>query len=558
MSTDKAAAYARFSTDRQDARSIDDQLRRCRAFAESRGLTIAVEYKDAAVSGAHTERADLQRLLEATRTRGGPPFAAVIVDDLSRLSRDLGNTWRIVFEDLAAANVRVIDASTGMASDGAGARLTFGAMALVNDAFLQLVKTETHRGLEGRALAGFATGGRVFGYSTEKEPNPPDPEHPRSVIRINPEEAEIVRRIFRLFAEGRGLGSIADALNREGVPAPYDRTKVPKARGRGWGQSTVRAMLLNERYSGRFIWNKRKHVRVPGRRHRRAVARPRSEWCTLDRKDLAIVDAETWARVAGRFSEQNRGRTGRPLGSGRLPHLLSGIARCSCGAGMGVVGVRRKNGVRYVTMGCAAHAARGDAICANALTVSEKKLNAAILGALRDVLLEPGLLRRFVDRFNERLAAARAKPGEELAQVDRGIQQREAAIRNLTDALVRMGWSEALQDRLREEEHYLEDLRRRRAELAPPSPDSKRPSGAQVEGYVRDLLGTLEADTERGRELLRRHLGSVTLTAKFEGTRRYYHAAGAFNLAVALEPENSSAPIAGGRLLGKRCCGGRI
>jgi len=65
--------------------------------------------------------------------------------------------------DLASVGVRVVDCTTGMASDSAGARLTFGALALVNDTFLQLAKTETHRGLEGRALAGFWTGGRVFG-----------------------------------------------------------------------------------------------------------------------------------------------------------------------------------------------------------------------------------------------------------------------------------------------------------------------------------------------------------------------------------------------------------
>ena len=42
----------------------------------------------------------------------------------------------------------------------------------MNDTFLQLVRTETHRGLEGRALGGFWTGGRVYGYPTIKEPNP--------------------------------------------------------------------------------------------------------------------------------------------------------------------------------------------------------------------------------------------------------------------------------------------------------------------------------------------------------------------------------------------------
>lgn len=101
----------------------------------------------------------------------------MIVDDLSRLSRDVGDTWRIVFEDLACVGIKVIDVSTGMASDSDGARLTFGAMALVNDTFFQLVKKETHRGLEGRALQGFATGGKCFGYSSVQEETPHDPYH---------------------------------------------------------------------------------------------------------------------------------------------------------------------------------------------------------------------------------------------------------------------------------------------------------------------------------------------------------------------------------------------
>jgi len=303
-------------------------------------------------------------------------------------------------------------------------------------------------------------------------------------------------------------------------------------------------LLLNERYIGRFVWNKRKFVRVPGKKNRRAVERPASEWRILDRPELAIIEAATWAKVQERFAShrQDCSAGGRPLGAGRHSHLFSGIARCSCGAGMGVTSQHLKAGVRYVQMGCAAHASRGNAICSNALTVSERKLNAAILGALRDELLVPGLLRRFVERVNERVASNRAKPDQEVARLDRGIQEAERGIRNLTDSLVQIGFSEAVRERLQEEERRLVDLRSARMSLARPAPTAKPPSGAQVEGYVRDLLGTLEADPERGRDLLRRHLGTVTLTPRIEGARRYYHAAGAFDLSVALDPENGTAP----------------
>lgn len=268
--TECFATYARYSTERQDARSIDDQQRRCRALTATHGATVyADEYAGAAQSGAHINRAALQRLLSDGKRRGGAPFSAVVVDDLSRLSRDLGDTWRIIFDELASVGVRVIDATTGMASNGARARLTFGALALVNDTFLELVRTETHRGLEGRAIAGFSTGGRVFGYATMAEPNPPDPERPRMQLVINAPEAAIVLRIFELYAIGYGFASIARLLNDEHIAAPHDGGKGNK-HGRGWQPTTTRAILLNERHVGKWVWNKRKFVRKGSTRKRRA------------------------------------------------------------------------------------------------------------------------------------------------------------------------------------------------------------------------------------------------------------------------------------------------
>ncbi len=123
-----------------------------------------------------------------------------------------------MFRDLATAHVRVIDVSTGMASNSAGARIQFGALALVNDTMLQIVRSETLRGLEGRALAGFWAGGRVYGYKTVREENPPEPEHPRAIPVVDEVQAAIVRRIFQLYADNHGLKQIASLLNEDACP----------------------------------------------------------------------------------------------------------------------------------------------------------------------------------------------------------------------------------------------------------------------------------------------------------------------------------------------------
>jgi site-specific DNA recombinase len=544
------AVYARYSTDRQDARSIDDQVRRCRAYATTHGLRVVAEYKDAAISGAHVERLDMQRLLAATGARTGTPFRAVLVDDLSRLSRDLGNTWQIVFHDLASANVRVVDITTGLSSDGAGARLTFGAMALVNDTFLQLVRTETHRGLEGRALEGFSTGGRCYGYSTVREAHAPDPEHPRKRSIVDPGQAAVVLRVFRLFAGGASLKKIASTFNEEGLAAPNDGGRGNK-NGHGWGHTTIRAMLCNERYLGRFTWNQSKWLRVPGQKGRRRATRPESEWITREHPELAIVPRDLWDAARARFQTVHATARGRPAGTGHHVHLVSGLMRCgACGGSMTIVGRKFKNGVPYARFGCTAHYSRGAAICANALSVSEKKASGALVDALKRKLDGPEVIERFVSTFQKRSAALL----KDASPVTDGTQRRardcEHRIANLTEALAKVGWSEALAAKLRDEEIQLGRLRTELSAAARKGAPRSVPDPAAIAGYLTNLFALLETDPARGREILSRFVAPIVMTPETNGADRGYRVTGAFNLAFFLDlPTDGS---------GKSSCAGRI
>jgi DNA invertase Pin-like site-specific DNA recombinase len=229
----KVAIYARFSTDHQDASSIEQQEYRCRRTAEARGWKVVAVYADHAKSGKSLDRPEMERLLADVRQRGGAGFDLLMVDDLSRLSRDLADTMSLVYRELPTHGIQLFDCTTGQVSDAAGARLTFGALALVNDAYLQSVRTQTHRGLEHRARGGFATGGRLYGYRTVPEPNPTDPEHPRKVPEIDPVQADVVRRIFADFLGGKAPARIAKDLNAERVPAPLDDSARKKPI-KGW------------------------------------------------------------------------------------------------------------------------------------------------------------------------------------------------------------------------------------------------------------------------------------------------------------------------------------
>jgi hypothetical protein len=364
----------------------------------------------------------------------------VLVDDLSRLSRDLGNTWQIVFRDLATAHVRVIDVSTGMASDSAGARIQFGALALVNDTMLQIVRSETLRGLEGRALAGFWAGGRVFGYRTVREENPPDPEHPRAIPVVDEIQAGVVRRIFDAYADGYGLKQVASSLNAEGVPAPYDAAYRKKG-GRGWGPGTIRFLLRNERYIGKATWKKRMWVTDPATGARTHRLRPAEEWVSTEQPQLAVVSEDLWDRVQARFAAR-KGARGRAQGTGTTGHLLTGLLRCGeCGSTMRVVSLKRKAGRAYANFGCSAHHGKGDAICRNGLVVSERKLNTAVISELRKLLASKEIQARFVEGFTNRLGAKSPADDRERAALDAEVKTQETRVRNVTAAFARLGFS---------------------------------------------------------------------------------------------------------------------
>ena len=534
------AIYARYSTDKQDARSIDDQLRRCREYAERHDQEVVGEFTDAATSGAHTERVNLRRMLDVATATKRPPFKAVIVDDLSRLSRDLGDTWRIIFTDLATVDIRVIDASTGMSSDANGARTMFAAMAMVNDTFLQLVRHETHRGLQGRAIAGFSTGGSLFGFTTFEEENPTDREHPRKLWAIDEAEAAIVRRIYDMFDCGsHGYRAIADALNREGIAPPRNNGRGNKFGG-GWGHSTIRAILTNEKYIGRWRWNATKWVRVPGKRARRQLQRPESEHVVREYPDLAIIDRETWERVQAKFQRRKQdGTNGDTLRIGQRAYLLSGLLRCGvCGGPMSIIGQRMNNGVRYASFGCTAHASRGPTICSNNTTISEKKITGAFLDHMKhEVLALPNVMKQLASEFEAR-ADANLEAGPE--DLEKLLKAAESRVTGATRLMVEM--PDDLDIR-RQREADQAEVRRLKAELAAhgAAAGGPVPTEKQIASAAKSLLAAIsDAAPDRARQALSKAMAPLLLTPKIVGPDHLVEVTGSLDLRTALHGSGRS------------------
>ena len=106
------AIYARYSSDLQRQSSIADQIRKCDEFGQAQGWTKDGVFTDEAVSGVSTERPGLQRLLAAAFSTHRP-FDIILVDDTSRISRNLSDAVQL-FEKLRFAGLRVIAVGQGI------------------------------------------------------------------------------------------------------------------------------------------------------------------------------------------------------------------------------------------------------------------------------------------------------------------------------------------------------------------------------------------------------------------------------------------------------------
>jgi len=147
MSPMRAAVYARFSSDLQRATSIDDQLNVARAFAATRGWSVdsAHVFTDSALSGSSLERPGIIALMAAAALRP-LPFQVVLIDDSSRVSRDLADAVRFM-QHLKFLGVRVIFISQSIDSDSEQAEVLTAVHGIVDSLYLKELGKKVKRGL---------------------------------------------------------------------------------------------------------------------------------------------------------------------------------------------------------------------------------------------------------------------------------------------------------------------------------------------------------------------------------------------------------------------------
>ena len=418
--TMRVAIYARYSSDNQRAASIEDQFRICRDRAGREGWEVVGTYKDAGISGASMIlRPGIQTLLQDAKAGR---FDVVLAEALDRISRDQADVATL-FKYLKFAGVPIVTLAEGEISE-----LHVGLKGTMNALTLKDIAEKTHRGMSGRVEAGKSGGGLCYGYKVVKQFDAHG-EPVRGDRTIDAREAEIVRRIFAMFAAGVAPRSIARILNGEGILGPG---------GKPWGDTTIRGhvkrgtgIVNNELYIGRLVWNRLRYIKDPSTGKRVSRLNPETDWIVKDVPDLRIVDDELWQaararqdEIADKFAKVTEGvrehhRQNRLNGARRPRTLLSGLIFCGCCGGPYSV----RGAQRYA---CSNHVSK--ATCGNSRTIRQDELENRVLTGLKDRMMAPEIvaeaMRAHAEETN-RLNRERRSNGDawraELARVDKHI-----------------------------------------------------------------------------------------------------------------------------------------
>ena len=300
---------------------MDLQIANARAFAAKHGWEVSEVFADDGLSGATYAmlKARAQMVDGAIEGR----FQILVISEQSRLGRDMIEAAYLI-KTVAESGVDIygyLDGQRISVDDDVAQAMTM-LRGFAGAAERSGASKRTRAKAVALAKAGNVTGGRCYGYDNVEAAG-------GKVRRINEGQAEVVLRIFTLYADGQGHKSIRDRLNAESVKGP---------RGK-WASTTIRDILVNEVYRGTVVWGR---FRVMVKRGRTVnVSVPETEWLRREAPEMRIVPEDLWVRAQVRRDARRqatpRGRGGRLMGRSRQAdqnsaHMLSGLMTCGvCG-----------------------------------------------------------------------------------------------------------------------------------------------------------------------------------------------------------------------------------
>ena len=323
-----AALYCRLSRDDNmdsESNSIQNQRKILQKVAKDKGYTDTIFFVDDGITGTTMKRPGFQKMLTAIEAGY---ISAVFVKDLSRLGRNYIEVGKLTEEFFPLHDIRLVAVSDGVDSDEGEDDFT-PFKNIMNEYYAKDISKKRRIVNKMKGNAGVPLSPPPYGYIK-------NPDDPRFWV-VEPEAAEVVRRIYRMALEGYGLAEIAARLAADGVvnPTYYWRSRGTSRGGSKstveptkWGHTTVKKILTLQEYCGDVI-NFKSYSK--SYKMKKRIENPEENRAIFLNVHEAIIDRQTWEKVQ---ALQKGTRRKKPTVT-QEPSVFSGLLKCpECGGNL--------------------------------------------------------------------------------------------------------------------------------------------------------------------------------------------------------------------------------
>lgn len=323
-----AALYCRLSRDDNmdsESNSIQNQRKILQKAAKDKGYTDTVFFVDDGITGTTMKRPGFQKMLTAIEAGY---ISAVFVKDLSRLGRNYIEVGKLTEEFFPLHDIRLVAVSDGVDSDEGEDDFT-PFKNIMNEYYAKDISKKRRIVNKMKGNTGVPLSPPPYGYIK-------NPDDPRFWV-VEPEAAEVVRRIYRMALEGYGLAEIAARLAADGVvnPTYYWRSRGTSRGGSKstveptkWGHTTVKKILTLQEYCGDVI-NFKSYSK--SYKMKKRIENPEENRAIFLNVHEAIIDRQTWEKVQ---ALQKGTRRKKPTVT-QEPSVFSGLLKCpECGGNL--------------------------------------------------------------------------------------------------------------------------------------------------------------------------------------------------------------------------------
>ena len=323
-----AALYCRLSRDDNmdsESNSIQNQRKILQKAAKDKGYTDTIFFVDDGITGTTMKRPGFQKMLTAIEAGY---ISAVFVKDLSRLGRNYIEVGKLTEEFFPLHDIRLVAVSDGVDSDEGEDDFT-PFKNIMNEYYAKDISKKRRIVNKMKGNAGVPLSPPPYGYIK-------NPDDPRFWV-VEPEAAEVVRRIYRMALEGYGLAETAARLAADGVvnPTYYWRSRGTSRGGSKstveptkWGHTTVKKILTLQEYCGDVI-NFKSYSK--SYKMKKRIENPEENRAIFLNVHEAIIDRQTWEKVQ---ALQKGTRRKKPTVT-QEPSVFSGLLKCpECGGNL--------------------------------------------------------------------------------------------------------------------------------------------------------------------------------------------------------------------------------